>query len=91
MRAMWDDKQCFRPAISTCFTQKSTFHFSSANSKAFCEAATGSVVQNGTDTFISQSRHHFMYKNQKVSISELSTIFGKLNGFVLIQLEMDKI
>ena len=91
MCALWHEKQCCWPAISTCFTKKSTFHFLSANSPTFCEAAAESVVQNGTDKNCSYSRYHYMYNHQKVFIFELSTIFRQLNGFLPIQLEMTKI
>ena len=81
MCALWHDKQCCRPAISTCFIKKSTFHFLSANSPTFCEAATKSIVQNGTDKNCSHSRCHSMYNHQKVFISELSTIFRSIKRF----------
>ena len=61
--------------------KKYTFHFLSANSPTFCEAATESVVQNGTDKNCSHSRCHSMYNHQKVFISELSTIFRSIKRF----------
>ena len=55
------------------FHKKTTFHFSSAKNSVFYEAATKSVVQNGTDTCLSQVRHHSMYFHPKACISELFT------------------
>ena len=54
------------------FHEKNHFSFFKCLKQHFCEAGTEKVVQNGTDTFSSHSRHHFMYNHQKACISELS-------------------
>ena len=64
------------------FSQKNPlFIFLSANSPTFCEAATESVIQNGTDKKYSYSRYHYMYNHQKVFIFEVSTIFRSIKRF----------
>ena len=63
------------------FHKKIHLSFSSAKTPTFCEAATENVVQNRTDTFISHNIHHFMYKNQNVSIFDISTIFQSIKRF----------
>ena len=75
MCSLQDAKQCCQTKILTCFTTKPTFHFSSAYNSVFCEAATESVIQNGTEILFAQSRQHFMYNHQNACILELCTYF----------------
>ena len=91
MCALWHDKQCCWQAISTCFTKKSTFHFLSANSPTFCEAATESIVQNGTDNFFHIVDIILCTITKRYSFLSSLPFSGQLNGFLPIQLEMTKI